>query len=93
MDAHWQEERRAIVKEIRPSLPDMVGLDDNITERIELLCPMHPMTIKLLAARVAESYAAAQRTLFRFIEGSVRAGSGLYRLHQLRMGPTIRPSG
>lgn len=67
MDAHWQEERKAIVKEIRPFLPDMAGLDDNISERIDLLCPMHPMTIKLLA-RVAESYAAAQRTLFRFMK-------------------------
>ena len=75
MDAHWQEERRAIVKEIRPSLPDMVGLDDNITERIELLCPMHPMTIKLLA-RVAESYAAAQRTLFRFMKDQSEPDQG-----------------
>ena len=67
MDGHWKEERKAVVREIKPFLPDMTGLDDKITEQIELLCPMHPMTIKLLA-RVAESYAAAQRTLFRFMK-------------------------
>lgn len=67
MDEHWKEERKAVVKEIKPFLPDMAGLDDKISESIELLCPMHPMTIKLLA-RVAESYAAAQRTLFRFMK-------------------------
>ena len=67
MDEYWKEERKAVVKEIKPFLPDMAGLDDKISEQIELLCPMHPMTIKLLA-RVAESYAAAQRTLFRFMK-------------------------
>lgn len=67
IDEHWKEERKAVVKEIKPYLPDMAGLDDRISESIEYLCPMHPMTIKLLA-RVAESYAAAQRTLFRFMK-------------------------
>lgn len=67
MDEYWKEERKAVVREIKPFLPDMTGLDDKISESIELLCPMHPMTIKLLA-RVAESYAAAQRTLFRFMK-------------------------
>ena len=67
MDEHWKEERKAVVKEIKPYLPDMAGLDDKISESIEYLCPMHPMSIKLLA-RVAESYAAAQRTLFRFMK-------------------------
>ena len=67
MDEHWREERKLVVKSIKPALPDMSGLDDKISEKIELLCPMHPMTIKLLS-RVAESYAAAQRTLFRFMK-------------------------
>lgn len=75
MDEHWKEERKAVVKEIKPHLPDMVGLDDKISERIELLCPMHPMTIKLLT-RVAESYAAAQRTLFRFMKDQSELDQG-----------------
>mgnify|MGYP002622978473 CR=1 FL=1 len=71
MDEHWKEERKQVVKAIKKYLPDMEGLDDKISEKIELLCPMHPMTIKLLT-RVAESYAAAQRTLFRFMKDTVQ---------------------
>jgi len=67
MDEHWKEDRKQVVKSLMPALPDICGLDDKISERIDLLCPMHPMTIKLLS-RVAESYAAAQRTLFRFMK-------------------------
>lgn len=71
MAEHWKEERKQVVKAIKKFLPDMEGLDDKISEKIELLCPMHPMTIKLLT-RVAESYAAAQRTLFRFMKDTVQ---------------------
>lgn len=71
MAEHWKEERKQVVKSIKKFLPDMSGLDDKISEKIELLCPMHPMTIKLLS-RVAESYAAAQRTLFRFMKDTVQ---------------------
>ncbi len=67
MNETWKEERKQVVKNIKPHLPDMSGLDDKISEQIDLLCPMHPMTIKLLS-RVAESFAAAQRTMFRFMK-------------------------
>lgn len=67
MSEHWADERKPVVKNIRPFLPDMSGLDDRISEQIEYLCPIHPMTIKLLS-RVAENYAAAQRTMFRFMK-------------------------
>ncbi len=71
MDEYWKEERKQVVSAIKPFLPDMSGLDDQISEKIEYLCPVHPMTIKLLS-RVAESYAAAQRTLFRFMKDTVQ---------------------
>ena len=64
---HWKEERERVIRNIRSFLPDMSGLDDKISERIEHFCPMHPMTIKLLS-RVAENYAASQRTMFRFMK-------------------------
>ena len=67
MSEHWIDERKPVVKNIRPFLPDMSGLDDKISEQIDHLCPIHPMTIKLLS-RVAENYAAAQRTMFRFMK-------------------------
>lgn len=75
MGQHWEEARRRVVQGIRPFLPDMTGLDDKISERIEHLCPMHPMTIKLLS-RVSESYAAAQRTLFRFMKDQTLEDQG-----------------
>lgn len=67
MSENWKEDRKPVIKNIKPFLPDMSGLDDKISEQIEALCPMHPMTIRLLS-RVAESYAAAQRTMFRFMK-------------------------
>lgn len=67
MSEHWKEERRTPIRNITPFLPDMSGLDDKISEQIEHLCPMHPMTIKLLS-RVAENFAASQRTMFRFMK-------------------------
>ncbi|MCD7827861.1 MAG: DUF6079 family protein [Clostridiales bacterium] len=67
MSEHWKEERKSVIRNIKPFLPDMSGLDDKISEEIEHLCPMHPMTIKLLS-RVAENYAASQRTMFRFMK-------------------------
>ena len=67
MEEKWKETRKQVLDVIRPSLPDLSGLDDKITEMIDVLCPMHPMTIKLLS-RVAESFAAAQRTMFRFMK-------------------------
>lgn len=67
MSEHWADDSKTVLKNIRPFLPDMVGLDDRISEQISHLCPIHPMTIKLLS-RVAENYAAAQRTMFRFMK-------------------------
>ena len=67
MDDNWKEDRKPVIQRIRPFLPDISGLDDKISEQIERFCPMHPMTIRLLS-RVAESFAAAQRTMFRFMK-------------------------
>lgn len=68
MAEHWKDARKQVINNIRPKLADMtVGLDDKMAEMIDLLCPMHPMTIRLLS-RVAENYAAAERTMFRFMK-------------------------
>lgn len=75
MVEHWREERKPVLKNIQPFLPDMSGLDDKISEQIDHLCPMHPMTIKLLS-RVAENYAASQRTMFRFMKDQSASEQG-----------------
>lgn len=75
MVEHWKEERKPVIKNIQKFLPDMSGLDDKISEQITHLCPMHPMTIKLLS-RVAENYAASQRTMFRFMKDQSASDQG-----------------
>ena len=75
MVEHWREARKPVLKNIQPFLPDMSGLDDKISEQIDHLCPMHPMTIKLLS-RVAENYAASQRTMFRFMKDQSASEQG-----------------
>lgn len=68
MEEHWKQDRKQVIANIRSKLADMtMGVDDRIAEMIEILCPMHPMTIRLLS-RVAENYAAAERTMFRFMK-------------------------
>lgn len=68
MQEHWKEARTQVVQRIRPYLADLAsGPDDRSAEMINELCPMHPMTIRLLT-RVAENYAAAERTMFRFMK-------------------------
>lgn len=67
MRENWEEDRKQVIKRIQPFLPDLSGLDDKISDQIRDLCPIHPMTIRLLS-RVAESFAAAQRTMFRFMK-------------------------
>lgn len=67
MQNAWADERDQVVNDFKKYLPDMVGLDDKTGEMIDKLCPIHPMTIRLLS-RVAESFAAAQRTMFRFMK-------------------------
>jgi len=75
MAERWKEEQGPIIKRIKPFLPDMSSLDDKISEKISLYCPIHPMTIRLLS-RVAESYAAAQRTMFRFMKDRSNENTG-----------------
>lgn len=75
MEEHWKDAQKTVVGNIRPYLPDMSGMDDKISEQINRLCPMHPMTIKLLS-RVAENYAASQRTMFRFMKDQSNSQQG-----------------
>ena len=78
MEEHWQFERQEVIQRIMPYLGDMATLDDTGSKMktlMERLCPMHPMTIKLLS-RVAQSFAAAQRTMFRFMKDQQSADTG-----------------
>lgn len=75
MEEHWKEDRAPVIKGIKQLVATLDGLDDKIDKNIEHFCPMHPMTIKLLS-RVAENYAASQRTMFRFMKDSQTPDQG-----------------
>lgn len=75
MQNAWADERNRVVNDFKKFLPDLVGLDDKTGEMIDKLCPIHPMTIRLLS-RVAESFAAAQRTMFRFMKDQSNSDIG-----------------
>ena len=76
MVENWKDACKAVLKKLNPFLPDMSGIDDKIIDKVNTLCPMHPMTIKLLA-RVSENYAAASRTMFRFMKDPANKANGL----------------
>lgn len=86
MEENWKEARKQVIKNIQPFLPDMMsGVADQMADRIHDLCPIHPMTIRLLS-RVAENYAAAERTMFRFMKDQKNADVGF--VHYIRnFGP------
>lgn len=75
MREHWGTARKNNVNKMRHFVANMESVDEGIAERLDVLCPIHPMTIKLLS-RVADSFAAAQRTMFRFMKDQERPDLG-----------------
>lgn len=68
METQWNGIRDNLMKTISKNLTDFDQLDmTNKKERLRQLCPLHPMTLSMLAI-VAQNFGAAQRTLFRFMK-------------------------
>lgn len=68
MKDQWDEIKGNLLKSLNKNIIDFDDLElGNTRERIKQLCPIHPMTLSLLA-RVAQNYGASQRTLFRFMK-------------------------
>ena len=68
MDDQWNAVRDNLMKSISKNFADFDNLDmSNRKERLRQLCPLHPMTLSLLAI-VAQNFGASQRTLFRFMK-------------------------
>ena len=68
MDEQWNAEKNKLMKSISKNFADFDNLDmSNKKERLRQLCPLHPMTLSLLAI-VAQNFGASQRTLFRFMK-------------------------
>ncbi len=70
MDDQWDSVRDKLMESISKNFADFDNLDmSNKRERLRQLCPLHPMTLSLLAI-VAQNFGASQRTLFRFMKDS-----------------------
>lgn len=68
MDDQWNVIKDTLMKSISKNFADFDNLDmSNKKERLRQLCPLHPMTLSLLAI-VAQNFGASQRTLFRFMK-------------------------
>lgn len=68
MEDQWNVERDKLMKSISKNFADFDNLDmSNKKDRLRQLCPLHPMTLSLLAI-VAQNFGASQRTLFRFMK-------------------------
>lgn len=78
MEATWKEKKAKVLKHLQEYYADLISIDDEGTKAHDLmdrLCPIHPMTIKLLS-RVAGNFAAASRTMFKFMKDSSDANNG-----------------
>lgn len=68
MDDQWNSTKDMLMKSISKNFADFDNLDmSNKKERLRQLCPLHPMTLSMLAI-VAQNFGASQRTLFRFMK-------------------------
>lgn len=68
MEDQWNTIRDNLMKSISKNLADFDQLDlSNKKDRFRQLCPLHPMTLSMLAI-VAQNFGASQRTLFRFMK-------------------------
>jgi len=84
MDSQWKEVKKGLVKSIEKYITEFANLrqSGNIYNHFEKLCPIHPMTIEMLAI-VAENFSASQRTLFRFMKDSAKTSKGIGFIHYI----------
>lgn len=84
MANQWEEVKKDLMKSIAKYKTEFDNLDQsiNINERLAKLCPIHPMTLAMLAT-VAEHFGASQRTLFRFMKDRAESSEGVGFIHYI----------
>lgn len=84
MNNQWEEVKKELMKSIAKWKSEFDNLDQsiNINERLSKLCPIHPMTLAMLAT-VAEHFGASQRTLFRFMKDRTESSEGVGFIHYI----------
>lgn len=78
MESQWEDAKKGQLKSIEKYKSEFDNLDQsiNINERMSKLCPLHPMTLSMLAT-VAQNFGASQRTLFRFMKDKAESSQGV----------------
>lgn len=78
MTHQWEDVKKDLLKSISKYKTEFDNLDQtiNINERMAKLCPIHPMTLSMLAT-VAQNFGASQRTLFRFMKDRAESSEGV----------------
>ena len=70
MGDQWGNIKQQLMKSISKNIADFDNLEmGNKQDHLSQLCPLHPMTLTMLAI-VAQNFGASQRTLFRFMKDS-----------------------
>lgn len=83
MDEQWNAEKEKLMKSISKNFADFDNLDmSNTKERLRDLCPLHPMTLSMLAI-VAQNFGASQRTLFRFMKDPKESEQNVGFIHYI----------
>ncbi|GHV32100.1 hypothetical protein FACS18949_02070 [Clostridia bacterium] len=85
MTPQWEEKKKELLQTIIKYGHEYDNLDDqtaNFSTRMGKLCPLHPMTLSMLAT-VAQNFGASQRTLFRFMKDREEAGEGVGFIHYI----------
>lgn len=77
MEKQWKKEQTKLMKSIGKHFSGFGS-----TERLRQLCPLHPMTLSLLAT-VAQNFAASQRTLFRFMKDPKESEQNVGFIHYI----------
>ena len=84
MSHQWEEVKSDLMRSIAKYKTEFDNLDQsiNINEHLVKLCPIHPMTLAMLAT-VAEHFGASQRTLFRFMKDRSESTEGVGFIHYI----------
>lgn len=83
MEEQWRGVKKNLMHSIQEYIPDFDNLEmENKSDRLSQLCPLHPMTLSLLAI-VAQNFGASQRTLFRFMKDASEADEHVGFIHYI----------
>lgn len=88
MEEQWKEIKAKLMQSLKNDVHEFDNLEmERKQDRLSQLCPLHPMTLSMLAI-VAQNFGASQRTLFRFMKDLSEADENVGFIHFInKYGP------